>query len=223
MTETITKRLGISQQENDARTKILEETAIEKRPKGETRKKKRKLGLTWSPEEKARYAAEYYQANKEHLKARARAQYERTREIFAARYQAKRVEIAETLRSRRAGPEGLDMQRRQREAYAVNPAPAIARANKRRTLRAKASIGEDRALYVEKVRAIRQAPHMACSWCARPLAASQRIIDHIIPIARGGADSAANICCSCFTCNARKSDMLPIEWLSVRPEVQNHV
>jgi 5-methylcytosine-specific restriction endonuclease McrA len=114
------------------------------------------------------------------------------------------------------------MQRRQREGYATNPAPALARAHKRRALRAKASLGEDRGLYIEKVRTIRYAPSLSCSWCDRPLAPSQRIIDHVIPIARGGADSAANICCACFTCNARKSDMLPIEWLSEINRIQAH-
>ncbi len=81
--------------------------------------------------------AEYYQANKEHLKARAKANYDRGQ--AAARYRAQRIEKLEAIRIRRAGP-----------------------------------------------------------------------------------DSAANICCACFACNARKADMLPIEWLSVRPEVQTH-
>lgn len=35
-------------------------------------------------------------------------------------------------------------------------------------------------------------------------------LDHIIPLAKGGAHTYANVQCSCRECNARKSDSLPV-------------
>ncbi len=51
-----------------------------------------------------------------------------------------------------------------------------------------------------------------CYWCLKPLDLTQKTIDHIIPIARGGCHTNSNLVVSCFPCNQRKGTKLPHEW-----------
>lgn len=50
-----------------------------------------------------------------------------------------------------------------------------------------------------------------CYWCEKPVGDAYHV-DHIIPLAKGGDNSARNICISCPTCNSRKGSKLPSEW-----------
>lgn len=49
-----------------------------------------------------------------------------------------------------------------------------------------------------------------CWWCGKKL--TKYDIDHRIPLAKGGSNSANNICLACPTCNRSKNDKLPNEW-----------
>lgn len=40
----------------------------------------------------------------------------------------------------------------------------------------------------------------------------ERHLDHVIPLARGGADTVANLCVACEPCNRRKHSKLPEEY-----------
>lgn len=51
-----------------------------------------------------------------------------------------------------------------------------------------------------------------CWWCGKKLDPDNYTIDHRIAIARGGSNSASNICISCPRCNFSKHDKLPSEW-----------
>lgn len=51
-----------------------------------------------------------------------------------------------------------------------------------------------------------------CWWCGKKYGAKWHI-DHRIPLAKGGSNSADNICISCPDCNLRKNDKLPGEWI----------
>ena len=61
------------------------------------------------------------------------------------------------------------------------------------------------------IRSVRSAKDVTCYWCDQPIV-GKRHIDHIVPIARGGADDVHNLCASCHLCNGSKSDWLPHEW-----------
>jgi 5-methylcytosine-specific restriction endonuclease McrA len=37
-------------------------------------------------------------------------------------------------------------------------------------------------------------------------------MDHIVPIARGGKTTKGNVAPCCKACNARKKQLLPMEW-----------
>ena len=51
-----------------------------------------------------------------------------------------------------------------------------------------------------------------CAYCARDLASLKRTLDHVVPLARGGAHSAENLAVACFSCNSAKQDRTPEEW-----------
>jgi hypothetical protein len=45
-----------------------------------------------------------------------------------------------------------------------------------------------------------------CHWCKTPFTAALRPThDHVIPLAKGGANTLANSCCACRPCNVRKN------------------
>jgi 5-methylcytosine-specific restriction endonuclease McrA len=171
----------------------------------------------WTDQPKSAYSVEYYRVHREQLKDAARQHYHATRDRAAARYQARRVEIAARNRATRE-VNGKALQAACRTRYANNPAPAIARANKRRAIRLTAGIGTDRAAYRAFVKHVRSADVIACRWCAEPVAKAERRIDHIIPLARGGSDDVANLCCACRLCNARKGHKMPEDF---QPENTN--
>lgn len=50
-----------------------------------------------------------------------------------------------------------------------------------------------------------------CWWCKSDL--TDYHVDHIIPIAKGGSDSADNICISCVTCNLSKNAKMPHDFI----------
>jgi 5-methylcytosine-specific restriction endonuclease McrA len=49
-----------------------------------------------------------------------------------------------------------------------------------------------------------------CAYCDAPA----EHLDHIMPLARGGADAAYNVTGACATCNQMKSDMDPDVWVT---------
>lgn len=51
-----------------------------------------------------------------------------------------------------------------------------------------------------------------CHWCCRPLDNSNRTIDHVIPLARGGRHIPDNLVAACKPCNFSKNDKLIEEW-----------
>jgi 5-methylcytosine-specific restriction endonuclease McrA len=166
----------------------------------------------WTDKQKADYQADYYRLNREKMKAKAKAHYHATANLSAARYQAKRSAVLEKQRMDRAGERGAAMQEGARNRYKRNPAPAIARANKRRAIRLKAAHGTDRAAYRTYVKGVREAATATCHWCHKDVPKGDRRIDHIVPLAKGGSDAVENLCCACRLCNARKSDQMPDAW-----------
>ncbi len=46
-----------------------------------------------------------------------------------------------------------------------------------------------------------------CQYCDKVLPPGQLTLDHIVPRAKGGKDSWANLVCACGDCNRRKADM----------------
>lgn len=51
-----------------------------------------------------------------------------------------------------------------------------------------------------------------CFWCDTALPQRGYHVDHLIPLARGGLNDAANIVIACARCNRAKHQHLPLEW-----------
>lgn len=58
----------------------------------------------------------------------------------------------------------------------------------------------------------KEADSVSCYWCKADTAKGNRNIDHIVPLVKGGADSVANLCIACPTCNQRKGSKSPQEF-----------
>jgi 5-methylcytosine-specific restriction endonuclease McrA len=55
--------------------------------------------------------------------------------------------------------------------------------------------------------------HRACPYCDARLAPSNRVLDHMDPLSKGGAHSAANVLVCCKSCNTRKAAKTFVVWL----------
>jgi 5-methylcytosine-specific restriction endonuclease McrA len=53
-----------------------------------------------------------------------------------------------------------------------------------------------------------------CVYCATPLAVHTATLDHVHPLARGGAHAAENLVAACAPCNRLKGDQLPEEFFA---------
>ena len=51
-----------------------------------------------------------------------------------------------------------------------------------------------------------------CHYCHREVPAKELTMDHLVPLARGGRSTKANLVPSCKECNNLKKSLLPMEW-----------
>ena len=56
-----------------------------------------------------------------------------------------------------------------------------------------------------------------CVYCGAPLELEMATIDHVYPLARGGAHTPGNLVVACGPCNRMKGDMLPHEFFIRHP------
>lgn len=166
------------------------------------------------PNEVRAYRKAYYAAHSDVAKQRA-AEWARnnpervrsSRRDFARRFP--KLVRERGKRWRDANPEKVRaFGRRWKKA---NPHKVKEYENKRRARELGAQVGDRRA-YAAFVKWARQAVGVPCYWCGTKMRPTDRHLDHIIPLARGGADAVANLCVSCATCNVRKNAKMPEEF-----------
>jgi 5-methylcytosine-specific restriction endonuclease McrA len=92
-----------------------------------------------------------------------------------------------------------------------NPDSHRVSASKRRALKYGSASRDPKALMAYS-KMVRNAERLRCYWCRKNTPKGQRHIDHIIPLARGGADVIGNLCVSCPRCNISKNAKLPHEF-----------
>ncbi len=56
-----------------------------------------------------------------------------------------------------------------------------------------------------------------CVYCASPLAPDGATLDHVLPLARGGAHAPGNVVTACARCNRLKGDLLPVDFFARYP------
>ena len=54
-------------------------------------------------------------------------------------------------------------------------------------------------------------------YCAAPLELTSATLDHVHPLAKGGAHTAGNLVAACGRCNRMKGDMLPHDFFTRYP------
>lgn len=166
------------------------------------------------PEEVREYQRQYYLANQDAVKQKVRewelANPERVREGARRWYARNREAICETARERhRANPHPSRASNRRWKAknkHKVQEHDALRRA------RGKSAATGDRREYAVFVRWVREASVVKCYWCKKRTHVGKRHIDHIIPLAAGGADTVPNLCVSCPPCNLSKNAKMPAEF-----------
>lgn len=99
---------------------------------------------------------------------------------------------------------------RTREWQANNPLEvrAIGQNRRARERDADGSFGAD------DVRRLYAAQKGKCLWCGKPVGENYHV-DHIIPLVKGGANHAGNICIACPPCNLAKGQQMPSEFAGV--------
>ena len=58
-----------------------------------------------------------------------------------------------------------------------------------------------------------------CALCGNPIAFEEMTLDHIVPLAMGGADEVENLQCSCKACNQFKGSILPTDFFDRIQEI----
>ena len=85
---------------------------------------------------------------------------------------------------------------------------------RRRALKAGAVIGatvSQLAEIAEIYRLAKESPKVRCYLCGKLIPIGHRHVDHIIPLAKGGAHRPSNLAVACDHCNLHKSAKLPNE------------
>lgn len=93
--------------------------------------------------------------------------------------------------------------------YLKHPERWLVHNQKRRARRVSAKADTNRQAILAFYKNARDAKRMSCYWCGHEVPKKLRHIDHVIPLAKGGADSIFNLCCSCASCNLSKGARLP--------------
>lgn len=151
--------------------------------------------------------AKHAEKRREHARQQHRANRERALTRMSLYSQTHRAERNEYARKRR---KRMSDEQRKKETEAKNEWRRRNRTKARASLklsklkRKGAPVGDSLAVrkYYEHVAAT---PRLRCYYCGRVTRKTDRHVDHVIPLSRGGHHCVSNLCCACATCNLRKS------------------
>jgi 5-methylcytosine-specific restriction endonuclease McrA len=97
---------------------------------------------------------------------------------------------------------------------AEHPAEVLANSARRRALKRRATVGEAKAIATIYARA-KSAKIIPCAYCKKETRLGDRHVDHVVPLVKGGAHSAENLCVACSACNLRKNDKTANEFIAL--------
>ena len=164
-------------------------------------------------EHTAEVARKWRAANSEALKEKDAIYKAANRDKIASQQTGYRLDNHDKIieRERAFYLENRDQIRARKRAYAkAHPACNLQKAH---TRRARKAVNGVNLVSVAEIAAIVAMP---CAACAAP---GPSEVDHIVPIARGGAHTIGNLMPLCRSCNRSKNDLLYIEWkYSARPQ-----
>lgn len=137
------------------------------------------------------YQKRYAELNRERLRERIR------RYAQANRDKVRQWGIASRAR-RKALRAATNKAWRQRNQARCRALSSIKRARKRNAT--VGSVKEIAAFYAY----VKNGNRLRCHYCGKATKKGDRHVDHIVPLARGGAHAVSNLCCSCSFCNMSK-------------------
>jgi 5-methylcytosine-specific restriction endonuclease McrA len=141
----------------------------------------------------------YYLQNRDHkLEYNARYYIEnraQLRAIARARYAMNAVEIKAAINAWRKN--NRDIVRQWEKASAHNRRGAVGK------------------ITAADIRDIFEKGNGICTYCTKVIPEGESQIDHIIPIAKGGPNLRDNCTLACRTCNLRKHDSMPEDFLAI--------
>jgi 5-methylcytosine-specific restriction endonuclease McrA len=155
--------------------------------------------------------AEWQKRNREKVRASHAKYRERLGHAVNARikeWRQSNPDKAKAIR-RRYSEKHADVETKAKAAWKAANKPRIAEYTRRRVTLKRGGEAESVAQFYEFVRG---AAVIRCYWCKRRVPKEERHIDHVIPLAKGGSHTAANLCCSCATCNLSKGAKMPEEF-----------
>lgn len=181
---------------------------------------------------KARYNRTFYEKDPDHVRELWRLGAARNRERrseYAKRYRAENSEKvkADNKRWRLKNAERIKLYMREyspkwSELNADKRRAAVKRWRVKHPQKAHHSTqaywarkkgAEGRHSFAEQ-QALLKSQRNLCFYCGTKLAKYH--VDHFVPLSRGGTDYIENIRIACPTCNCRKSDKMPWEWMPKR-------
>ncbi len=144
------------------------------------------------------YMKAWHHKNRAEMKVKHKAYYEKNREAHLAQKRAYYVANRTKLR-----------------AYA-KANRHVARKNEdiRRARKAKAEVG-DLKLITKWRESWRKKSRVRCYWCGEQIPGKSGSVDHIRPLARGGAHVIDNLVIACGSCNSKKHARDLTKWNAV--------
>jgi len=147
---------------------------------------------------------------KDRLRAACRRWYHRNLESQRTRNRVKNKRFYITL-NREA------VRKYKREWYRKNPHIAAHYTEIRRALKKGAAI--NLAQIKEWIASVKSKPTARCYYCGCLVSTKVMHLDHIVPLAKGGAHSVENLCVSCAHCNCSKRDKHIDAWVRIGQQV----
>lgn len=136
--------------------------------------------------------ADWKRRNKARILEGDRRRYAQNPSKFIAKYSARR---AKNLAKYKA----IDKASRKKH-YA-----RVLNENHKKRVRQRNQVVGDQKVIIAWQKKWRRAASVTCYWCKKKFRGSRCVLDHILPIAKGGPHSIENVCISCPSCNGMKN------------------
>lgn len=179
---------------SEYREENIEEVREQHRAYDREHREEKKEYYEQHKEEKLEYNKQYYEENKEEISQKAKEYREKNKEEIKAKKKKHYDENRKQILAQK------------REYHRNNPHIEINNRAKRLAATGNATITKDDWL------AIMFSNNWRCYYCEVELTKDNRSVDHVIPLALGGAHHISNLVPSCIPCNSSKGDRELEEW-----------